>query len=178
MKNVFQGFVNWLKGLGSIFVKAGANIMTSIWEGIKSMASKPVQAVQDVVKKIREFLPFSPAKRGPLMDLHRVKIIETIAQSVKPAPLVKAMQVTTAAAMLAVTPVIAKPIEPLKVNSTINSQSGVGSNSVSVVYNPSITIASGSNQDKQAFTDLLKQHKDDIARMVEDVNIRNSRKKY
>ncbi len=142
------------------------------------MASKPVQAVQDVVKKIREFLPFSPAKRGPLMDLHRVKIIETIAQSVKPAPLVKAMQATTAAAMLAVTPVIAKPIEPLKVNSTINNQSGVGSNSVSVVYNPSITIASGSNQDKQAFTDLLKQHKDDIARMVEDVNIRNSRKKY
>lgn len=178
VKNVFQGFVNWLKGLGSIFVKAGANIMTSIWEGIKSMASKPVQAVQDVVKKIREFLPFSPAKRGPLMDLHRVKIVETIAQAVKPAPLVKAMQVTTAAAMLAVTPVIAKPIEPLKVNSTINSQSGVGSNSVSVVYNPSITIASGSNQDKQAFTDLLKQHKDEIARMVEDVNIRNSRKKY
>ena len=153
--------------------------MTSIWEGIKSMASKPIQAIQDVVKKIREYLPFSPAKRGPLMDLHRVKIVETIAQAIKPAPLVRAMQVTTAAAMMAttpVTPVMTKPIEPAKINSIFNTQAGGGS--VSIVYNPTITIGSGSSQDKQAFIDMLKQHKDDIARIVDDVNSRNNRKKF
>ena len=166
VKGVFRGFIDWLKGLGSIFVKAGANIMTSIWEGIKSMASKPIQAMQDVVKKIREFLPFSPAKRGPLMDLHRVKIVETIAQAIKPAPLVKAMQVTTAAAVMATTPV----------NSM--SSNNIGGGSVSIVYNPTITIGAGSSQDKQAFVDLLKQHKDDIARIVTDVNDRNNRKKF
>lgn len=176
VKGVFKSFVDWIKGLGSIFVEAGANIMKSIWEGIKSMASKPIQAIQDVVKKIREFLPFSPAKRGPLMDLHRVKIVETIAQAIKPAPLVRAMQVTTAAAMLAVTPVMAKPIEPAKINSTFNTQTGGGS--VSIVYNPTITIGSGGSQDKQAFIDMLKQHKDDIARIVDDVNSRNNRKKF
>lgn len=41
--------------------------------------------------KIRDYLPFSPAKTGALKDIHRIKLVETIAQSIKATPLLQAM---------------------------------------------------------------------------------------
>ncbi|MBR6126093.1 hypothetical protein IKQ21_00240, partial [bacterium] len=43
---------------------------------------------------IRDHLPHSPAKSGPLKDLRKVKIIETVASTMKPQPLVSAMNKT------------------------------------------------------------------------------------
>jgi len=40
---------------------------------------------------IRDYLPHSPAKTGALKDLNKVKIIETIVSTMKPQPLVNAM---------------------------------------------------------------------------------------
>ncbi len=70
---------------------AGQKIIKSLWEGIKSIAMKPVETIKDIAQRIRNLLPFSPAKEGPLRDLHRVKIIETIAETVKVTPLVSAV---------------------------------------------------------------------------------------
>ena len=38
--------------------------------------------VQDVVQGIRDFLPFSPAKRGPLRDLNRLNFGGTISEGI------------------------------------------------------------------------------------------------
>ena len=57
-------------------------------------------AIEDVVKKMRAYLPFSPAKTGPFRDLHRVRIIETIAQSIRPESAVRAMRNAAAAIAL------------------------------------------------------------------------------
>jgi hypothetical protein len=40
-----------------------------------------------IVTRIRRFLPFSPAKEGPLMDIHRIKLVETIADGIRPGAL-------------------------------------------------------------------------------------------
>ena len=71
--------------------EAGKKIIESLWHGIKSFAMKPVEAVKGVLQKIRNLLPFSPAKEGPLATLHKVNIMGTIAETVKPAPLVNKM---------------------------------------------------------------------------------------
>lgn len=94
VKKVFGKAVGWVMGLGKRFFDAGKNIVKSIWQGIKNMAHLPVDAIQGIAKKMREYLPFSPAKTGPLRDIHRVKLVETIAMSMKPQALVQAWNKT------------------------------------------------------------------------------------
>ena len=77
--------------LGIDLFQAGKKIIESLLKGIQSVAMKPVEAIKGIVKKIRDFLPFSPAREGPLKNLDKIRLIETIAQSIKPAPLVTAM---------------------------------------------------------------------------------------
>ncbi len=74
---------------------ARMQIMEMLWQGIKAVASKPVEAMRSVVQRMRNFLPFSPAKEGPFRDLHRVRIIETIAQTVRPAPISEGSSITS-----------------------------------------------------------------------------------
>lgn len=80
---------------------AGSNIVKTVGEGIVAMASYPVDKMKAVVTKIRNLLPFSPAKEGPLRDLHKVKLVETVAEAVRPDPLVKAMSGAAGLAMAA-----------------------------------------------------------------------------
>lgn len=51
------------------FRQSGAKIMTTFTEGIKSAISAPVNAVKGGLQKIRNMLPFSDAKTGPLSTL-------------------------------------------------------------------------------------------------------------
>jgi TP901 family phage tail tape measure protein len=115
------------------FYTAGWNIARSLGEGIKAGLNHPVEAIKSVVKRVRNFLPFSPAKEGPLRDIHRIKLVETIADSMKPAPMVNAMRAATAATMLAVTPAA----------SLAHSAGGTGG-SMTVHFSPQITVQGGS----------------------------------
>lgn len=90
----------WLFGF-SLF-DAGANIVKSVWNGIQSMADAPVAAMRRIVGRIRNLLPFSPAKDGPLRDIHKIRLVETIADSLHPEPLTHAMRGVVAAAALTV----------------------------------------------------------------------------
>jgi TP901 family phage tail tape measure protein len=71
---------------------AGKKIVESLWKGIESLAMKPIEAMKNIVQKIRNLLPFSPAKEGPLKDIHRIKLIETIAAGLNPDPLFSRMR--------------------------------------------------------------------------------------
>lgn len=94
VKTIFFGFFKWFLGLHNKFFDAGANIVHNIWAGIKSMAHKPIEAIKNIAHKIRQYLPFSPAKEGPLRDIHRVKLVETIAMSLRPQALIDAWHKT------------------------------------------------------------------------------------
>jgi hypothetical protein len=66
-------------------------------KGIASAAMYPIHAIEDVVKRMRAYLPFSPARVGPFRDLHRVKIVEQIATAIRPDAAVRAMRRTAMA---------------------------------------------------------------------------------
>lgn len=54
-----------LAGLPGDMVKSGRAMMQGLVDGIKSMAESVVKAALDVVNRVRNLLPFSPAKDGP-----------------------------------------------------------------------------------------------------------------
>ena len=88
---------------------------------------------------------------GPLKDLHKVKIVETIADTLKPLPLTRAMEKTMAT-----------------FSGRISRKTKRGSSSSSpsfvVTYNPTITISG--NDTKEEFLKMLKKHKDEVINIM------------
>ncbi|WP_237206462.1 phage tail protein [Rothia nasimurium] len=50
---------------GSLLLNSGRALMDGLTQGIKNGVSNAVNAAKDAVSKIRDFFPFSPAKKGP-----------------------------------------------------------------------------------------------------------------
>jgi hypothetical protein len=98
IKAILGAAWEWVKGFAGRMWDAGKNIVKNIGDGILAAINSPVEAIKKVVAKVREFLPFSPAKTGPLTDIHRIKLVETIADSISPASLVSKMQTVAGAA--------------------------------------------------------------------------------
>lgn len=152
----------WLMSVPAAFFRAGANIATSLWQGIKAMASKPVDAMKAIAAKIRALLPFSPAKEGPLRDIHRIRLIETIAEAMKPRPMVNAMRTAVGAV------------------AAVGMMGGAGSaGAVTIHYNPQVTIQgmAGAGVQNDIMT-ALRQHQDELLRLVEQAQAKANRGKF
>lgn len=159
---------NFFKTVPAKMFDAGRNIVKSLWEGMKAFASKPVEAIKGIVKKIRDFLPFSPAKEGPLRDIHRVRLIETIAASMKPGPMVRSMRLATAATMLAVSPMASKA----------SMKPGGGGRGGGVNYSPTIHLNGGSPTVKEDLKKILSEHSREIYKIVQREEKNQSRTKF
>lgn len=157
VKSVFQNIWNYLGSVVDRFKQAGTNIVNSIADGIMEGITKVTDAIGRVTSAAREYLPFSPAKQGAFRDLHKVKIVETIAGAVNPAPLTRAMSGVTARAA--------------GVASPVSSRSGGGFN-----YSPTITINGAKGIED--FRRELQNHKDEIIRIFKDDKQRNARLSY
>lgn len=166
----------FLVGIKDKFFEAGANIVSSIKDGIMAKAHEAVDAIKGTVQKMRDFLPFSPAKTGPFKDLHRVKIVETIAQAVKPAPLVNAMRAATVAATMAMTPGTATA----ETVSAAGSSNSVVGGTVSVNYAPVITFAGNADSPeiRENFTRMLKEHERELLQMIKQAQGREQRRSF
>lgn len=157
VKEKFMAVVDFVFGIGKKFYDAGANIINSIIEGIKSKITKVTNTIKGVAEKIRNFFPFSPAKEGPLKDIHRVKIVETIAQSIKPNALVKKMNS------------VAKGVADAGYSGGGNSSAG----GINVTMNFNLS-GSATKQDakimmaeaKKQFKDMMKQYNGQNARLA------------
>ena len=81
----FSPVKEWLSNF-SLF-EAGKNILSTLGDGIKSMASKPKEWVGSALKKVRDLLPFSDAKEGPFSQLTASgrSVLETMGQGIKQA---------------------------------------------------------------------------------------------
>lgn len=153
VKQTFMKIVNFMSSVKDKMFNAGANIMKSLWEGMKAFANKPVEAIRKVVQDIRNHLPFSPAKVGPLRDIHKIKLIETIASNIKPYPMIDAMNKALSATRQNIEAKIAGKSLLLKTNSQSNSSS------MTVHFSPNITIQGGNSQSKE---DLIKSLKNEL----------------
>ena len=153
------------ENMGIKFGKAIANIIVKIVElitkvfefgkkigdmlanGILSKLGKTKEAIGKHAQIIRDHLPHSPAKVGPLKDLNKLKIVETIASTMKPAPLIKAMN---------------KSLGLMTTGMGANKNKlGIGGGTQLVItYSPTITMPNGTT--KEEFSQLLKKHKDEV----------------
>jgi hypothetical protein len=89
--------------------------------------------------------------------------METIAASIRMEPLRQAMVKSTGIAMSSV---------PKKLNSI------GGSNSSSIVYAPNVTIQGGGSGSKAEFMNILREHKYEIMKMIDEANSRKQRLSY
>ena len=168
-KQIFWNALTWIFNLGTKFYDAGRNIINSIGKGIVSLAHKPVEAIKNMVGKIRNLLPFSPAKDGPLKDIHKVRLIETIADSIKPTALISKMQ--------KVAGMIFNVQAPQGIASMIAQGAG-GGTSVQLHYAPTITFAGNTSAGiKEDFMRVVKEHASEISEIVSK-KLNNDRRKY
>jgi TP901 family phage tail tape measure protein len=68
-KGLVTGFFDWLTGLGDMFLEAGKGLVNALWEGIKAAWEGLVENVTGLLGDLRDMLPFSDAKSGPLSQL-------------------------------------------------------------------------------------------------------------
>ena len=81
--------VEWLKSFGGLSLsEAGAKLMMTLVNGIKATAGMAKDAVLSALSGIRDLLPFSDARVGPLSRLTQSgrAIVTTIAEGVQSAP--------------------------------------------------------------------------------------------
>lgn len=144
-------------------VECGIKIPVMIAQGILSGVHKVTEAIKKVTQTIRDHLPHSPAKTGPLKDLHKIKISETIATAIKPKPISTAIS------------------NALNINSyglKPNLRGGFSGGSTVVNYNPTITINGESNKSRDDFAQMLKAHKEEIISIIRRENERQLRLAY
>ena len=162
-----KAIVNIILKFANLVQKAfefGAKIGDMLTFGLLSKTGKTQAAINKHAQIIRGHLPHSPAKTGPLKDLHKVKISETIASAIKPLPIVAAMNKALSFKSL-----------PLKAQSRgVNS----GGGSTVIHYNPIITMSGAKQGAKDDFLALLKKHKEEILTMVRKENERKMRLAY
>ena len=79
---------NKISGIASSAYNSGMAIVNGIKNGINAAASGAVSALKSLVKRLRDLLPFSPAKEGPLRDLDKLNFAGPIKKSLAKANLV------------------------------------------------------------------------------------------
>lgn len=84
LDTVFTNVREFFGNIKSLFYDSGKAIITTLVDGIKSVAMAPVEAVEGVLDNVRQYLPFSDAKQGPLSQLthNGSKIVTTMAEGI------------------------------------------------------------------------------------------------
>ena len=149
-------------GLITKALECGHKITSMLASGIMAGVAKVKDCISKVAKVIRDHLPHSPAKTGPLKDLHKVKIVETIASTIRPLPLKNAMNKSLS-------------FFTSGINANVR-----GTNSspapITIHYNPTITCTGSTTKDE--FKEMLKKHKDEILKIFKQEQERQFRVAY
>ena len=75
---VWEGIKNWFASFS--LYDSGMKMLQTLADGIKAAAYAPVEAISGALGKVREYLPFSDAKVGPLsqLTLSGQKVVDTL----------------------------------------------------------------------------------------------------
>lgn len=110
-KQKVKGVLDKIKGIfdGMDLFASGKAIIQSAIDGLMAMKSKIVGKVEGIVGAVRDLWPFSPAKEGPLSDIHRMDFGGPITKSIARAkkPIMSSMTSLAGAARNAFTPDVA-----------------------------------------------------------------------
>jgi TP901 family phage tail tape measure protein len=174
---VGAAIIIWWPQIKSFFAKTipeafnwGVNLLKTLAKGIESAVLWPVHAIEHVFSKVAQFIPHSPAKEGPLRNLDRVRIVETIADTIKPAPMVHAIRRVAMAAAIA-TPIAigAAGSSAMAASSPARASSASAAPiNIHVTYN-----VNGVSADE--FVAAAKKHRDELVRLIEEATRRRAR---
>lgn len=124
-----------ITNFGKTFYDAGKGLITMMADGIKNAASAVTDAIGDIASKARDFLPFSPAKTGPLSDIDKLDFGGPISDSIHRAT--KGIQVNLASMLeLPVIGATGGGMTKSVAQSTINNNNGGNTNVFTVQIDP------------------------------------------
>jgi len=85
-QEVWGGIKAWLQTFS--FYDSGVKLLQTFADGISAAAQYPIDKFKEVLTKIRQYMPFSDAKVGPLSELTKSgqKVVETFASGIDRAP--------------------------------------------------------------------------------------------
>jgi TP901 family phage tail tape measure protein len=85
VRNIFSQMTGFLQVKAGEFRQSGAALIEAFVGGIKSVINKPYETVKEGLVKLRQLLPFSDAREGPLSRLTRSgqAVLETFAGGIK-----------------------------------------------------------------------------------------------
>lgn len=150
--------INFL--INSLFT-AGGNIITSLVSGITSALPNLVAKVSSVAERIRGFFPFSPAKEGALSDIHKVKLIETVAETITPDPIIGKLNNVGRATMGAMPSIVGAP-EGYGATS--------GGTGIVVNFSPVINVQGGAdNGTIDKINEAMVTAREQIERIIKDI---------
>lgn len=168
------------------FYNQGAALMDTMAAGIRARAQVAVAEIARVAQMMRDHLPSSPAKVGPLSDIHRLKFGETIAGSIRAEPMVKAMRAAALATMgaaaitapaVATAATGADAVRAQVASAAIQSSAGSG-RGMTLEYKPTVTLPPGTPENLKAdFAKMLDDHSRHIAKLMDEEDRRRARTK-
>ena len=172
---------------GVSFHRHGVRMMDTLAAGMRERAQVVVNQIKATMQAVRNHLPSSPAKVGPLSDIHRLKFGETIAASINAEPMIKAMRTATAATMIAATPAVAyaaktpaiaaqsiapSPASARSVQAFANTSKAsqeVGKTGPTVInYTANVNVTGDAAKASEDFARQLKEHSRKIKRIIDE----------
>ncbi len=161
VKGIIPRMAGFLTGSSGIFKKAGKALWGAFVWGIKAQVMAPVKVVKFGLQKLRDMLPFSDAKEGPLstLTLSGSKIMETMAAGVKAAAPV--LQGAASVALAGITAVM--PVNHVSLPGASMAQAAVPESVKTIEqHRSSETISSIENyKTSESITDIKHQVKND-----------------
>jgi hypothetical protein len=164
--------IGWAKSIGKAILIgiAGpfgliAYEIYSHWDSIKAACEKIGSGIKDF------FVGHSPPPVGPLHELGRITIAETIAERIRPAPVLAAIRRTAAAAAIASTAIVAGASGPALAGGRTAGAGG------GIVINAPITINVGPGTDIAAFEKVVVKAVDHQSYEIERILERERQRK-
>ncbi|MHB8382791.1 MAG: phage tail tape measure protein [Candidatus Binataceae bacterium] len=174
------------------FYHAGVIMMEQLGAGLMAKISAPIHAAEHIAGRIKDFfVGHSPPPSGPLHHLNHVRIIETIADTMKPYPAIAAAtrvaQAVALAVPLTMTPMLAGAalagprIAPrvslaAPASSYASGRSEGACGNVVIKYSPIINIGPGA--DAKGFREALREHSRDLVDIMQRELDHRSRRSF
>ena len=162
--------------------------LKTLAKGIANGVMWPVHAIERVVTRMRSYLPSRPARVGPLQDLNRVRIVETIAQAIAPAPMHAPLRRVAAVAAITMPMMIAGAAMPFsldiraaKAAPAAIASSPTAAGAVVLNYAPHVEVHAPSGDAatlEKAVMEALEKNRREVYRMLEQVAGRRDRMRF
>ena len=89
----FKSVLGYVDSLGTLMYNAGANLFHLLAAGMESAVMYPIHVAENLAGKIAGYFQgHSPPPLGPLHQIDRITIMETIAERLQPAPIMRAIE--------------------------------------------------------------------------------------